>query len=89
MPVTEGVEGEDDGEAEFDDRKASIRGGRGRVRRARRVGGAGGAVEGEDVAGEDCEDVKKEAQALLDGVCMSIVRVLMIDLHIVLGRCVH
>ncbi|CAN0419627.1 unnamed protein product, partial [Ectocarpus fasciculatus] len=28
---------------------------------------------------------KKEAQALLDGVCMSIVRVLSIDLHTVLG----
>lgn len=64
-------DGDEDGEAEFDDSKASIR----------RVG-EGGPGEKDD---ED-DEAKKKAQALLDGVCMSIVRVLSVDLHAVLGR---
>lgn len=75
--------GDGEAEAEFDDTKASIRTGRGRA--ARR---GGGAVGGKDNVEEEDEDAKKEAQALLDGVCMSLVRVLIIDLHTVLGRCV-
>ena len=67
-------EGEGEGEVEFDDKKASIRGKRG-----------GGSEEGGEEDEAD-EESKKEAQALLDGICMSIVRVLAIDLHSVLGR---
>lgn len=68
--------GEEDGEAEFDEKKASIR--------AASAGGKQGRKGG--VEEEGGEEAKKEAQALLDGVCMSIVRVLSIDLHTVLGR---
>lgn len=71
---------EEDGEAEFDDRKASIRATRG----GRRGRGGGKGKGGEEERDE--EAAKKEAQALLDGVCMSIVRVLALDLHTVLGR---
>lgn len=45
---------------------------------------AGGGEEEQEE--EQDEAAKKKAQALVDGVCMSIVRVLSIDLHAVLGR---
>lgn len=76
--VKEGEGGDEGGgEAEFDDKNASIRGVRGKK-------GNGGGADMGNVEGS--EETKKEAQALLDGVCMSIVRVLSIDLHTVLGR---
>lgn len=71
--------GEQRGEAEFDDAKASIR--------STGAGDREGTQsEGQVIGGKEEETMKKDAQALLDGVCISIVRVLSNDLHTVLGR---
>lgn len=77
-----------DGEAEFDDNKASIRAASRSSKRGAKRGEGGGGGGGWDGGGggEVDEIAKKKAQALLDGVCMSIVRVLSIDLNTVLGR---
>lgn len=75
---------EEDGEAEFDERRAAIRATRSGGRGGRGRGGAGGNDPDKDDLPEEKE--RKEAQAMLDGVCMSMVRVLAADLHAIMGR---
>lgn len=78
------LEDDDSKEAEFDDKEACIRatgcGGAGNGQGRGKGGEDGGAaVEDKDVA-------KKEAQAMVDKFCMAIVRMLVTDMHTVLGR---
>lgn len=80
--------GDEEKEAEFDDKKASIRPARSGAKGPSRGKGGNSGV-GDDLGhleDEATAEATKGAQALLDGACMSIVRVLMNDLHVVLGR---
>lgn len=77
------LEDDDSKEAEFDDREACIR-----ATGSRGAGNGQGRGKGDDGGGavEDKDAAKKEAQAMVDKFCMAIVRMLVTDMHTVLGR---
>ena len=71
----------DDEEEEFDDHNASIR-----ATGSRNDKATVAVTSRDEGAAKDDGAAKKDAQAMLDGFCVSVVRMLAVDLHKVLGR---